>query len=262
MSTARPGTALKSLRKRNRWTLADVAKRTGIPPSTLSRIENDQISPTYDMLLRLGQGLSIDLSQLLSDAPAEVSSEQPGRRSVNRSADGDTVPMSNHTLRYLSTDLLNKQMTPILSEYRARSLEEFGPLMRHEGEEFLYVLEGELELHTECYSPLILKAGESIYFDSRMGHGYVARGTQTCRALSMCTVPQHPASEERVASDPGRQGDSFGRGGHGGSRGPASRGDQQKARQRTETQSPSFRLAPALPHSAWVPRSVWVRHGA
>ena len=112
MSTARPGTALKSLRKRNQWTLADVAKRTGIPPSTLSRIENDQISPTYDMLLRLGQGLSIDLSQLLSEAPAEVSSEQPGRRSVNRSADGDTVPMSNHTLRYLSTDLLNKQMTP------------------------------------------------------------------------------------------------------------------------------------------------------
>jgi transcriptional regulator with XRE-family HTH domain len=200
MSTARPGTALKSLRKRNRWTLADVAKRTGIPPSTLSRIENDQISPTYDMLLRLGQGLSIDLSQLLSDAPAEVSSEQPGRRSVNRGVDGEMVPMSNHTLRYLSNDLLNKQMTPILCEYRARSLEEFGPLMRHEGEEFLYVLEGELELHTECYAPLVLKAGESIYFDSRMGHGYVARGTQTCRALSMCTVPQHSAAEERAAS--------------------------------------------------------------
>jgi transcriptional regulator with XRE-family HTH domain len=197
MSTARPGTALKNLRKRNRWTLADVAKRTGIPPSTLSRIENDQISPTYDMLLRLGRGLSIDLSQLLSNVPAEVSSDQPGRRSVNRLPDGETVPMSNHTLRYLSNDLLNKQMTPILCEYRARSLEEFGPLMRHEGEEFLFVLEGELELHTECYAPLALKAGESIYFDSRMGHGYVARGTEICRALSMCTVPREPASEQR-----------------------------------------------------------------
>jgi transcriptional regulator with XRE-family HTH domain len=196
MSSARPGTALRALRKRNHWTLADVAKRTGIPPSTLSRIENDQISPTYDLLLRLSKGLAIDVSQLLSAAPAaaDVASDQPGRRSVNRSADGETVPMSNHTLRYLSTDLLNKQMTPILSEYRAHSLEEFGPLMRHEGEEFLYILEGELELHTECYAPLVLKARESVYFDSRMGHAYIARGSEPCRALSMCTVPQDPQS--------------------------------------------------------------------
>ncbi|MGH8138881.1 MAG: helix-turn-helix domain-containing protein [Terriglobia bacterium] len=200
MANARPGTALRSLRKSNRWTLAEVAKRTGIPASTLSRIENDQISPTYDMLLRLSEGLAIDVSQLLSRAPAAPAAtpDQPGRRSVNRAADGDMVPMSNHTLRYLSTDLLNKQMTPILSEYRARSLAEFGPLMSHEGEEFLYVLQGELELHTECYAPLVLKAGESIYFDSRMGHGYVARGTQPCRALSMCTVPRHPPGAEHA----------------------------------------------------------------
>jgi transcriptional regulator with XRE-family HTH domain len=199
MSSARPGTALRALRKRNHWTLADVAKRTGIPPSTLSRIENDQISPTYDLLLRLSKGLAIDVSQLLSaaPAPADVASDQPGRRSVNRLEDGEMVPMSNHTLRYLSTDLLNKQMTPILSEYRARSLEEFGPLMRHEGEEFLYILEGELELHTECYAPLVLKARESVYFDSRMGHAYIARGTEPCRALSMCTVPQDPQSIEQ-----------------------------------------------------------------
>jgi transcriptional regulator with XRE-family HTH domain len=208
MSSAKPGTALRSLRKRNRWTLADVAKRTGIPASTLSRIENDQISPTYDMLLRLSKGLSIDVGQLLSAAPAapEATFDQPGRRSVNRSSDGDVISMSNHTLRYLSSDLLNKQMTPILSEYHARSLAEFGPLMRHDGEEFLYILQGELELHTECYAPLVLRAGDSVYFDSRMGHGYVARGTEPCRALSMCTVPQHPLSMEQAQSAAGQGG--------------------------------------------------------
>ena len=70
-------------------------------------------------------------------------------------------------------------------------------MMRHEGEEFLYILEGELELHTECYAPLVLKARESVYFDSRMGHAYIARGTEPCRALSMCTVPQDPQSIEQ-----------------------------------------------------------------
>lgn len=190
MSTARPGATLRSLRKSNRWTLADVSKRTGIPPSTLSRIENDQLSPTYDLLLRLSNGLRIDLAQLLSaKAPAGSGAEQAGRRSVNRKDDGEIVHMSHHTLRYLSNDLLNKQITPILSEYRARSLQEFGELMRHEGEEFLYVIEGELVLHTECYAPLILKPGESVYFDSRMGHAYIARGEGRCQALSICTVP-------------------------------------------------------------------------
>jgi transcriptional regulator with XRE-family HTH domain len=192
MSNARPGTALKRLRKANHWTLADVSKKTGIPPSTLSRIENDQISPTYDLLVKLSKGLSIDLSQLLSMESAnlpETSDQRPGRRSVNRKDDGETVEMLNHTLRYLSNDLLKKQITPILCEYRSRSIEEFGPLMRHEGEEFLYVIDGELELHTEYYAPLVLKPGESIYFDSRMGHAYVSRGAKPCHALSICTVP-------------------------------------------------------------------------
>jgi transcriptional regulator with XRE-family HTH domain len=200
MSTARPGTALKSLRRSNGWTLVNVSDRTGIPASTLSRIENDQISPTYDLLLKLSKGLSIDVTQLLSMASATPGgAEQPGRRSVNRKQDGEIVPMSSHTLRYLSTDLLNKQITPILCEYRARSLEEFGPLMRHEGEEFLYVIDGELELHTECYAPLILAAGESVYFDSRMGHAYISRSETPCRALSICTVPESAGTVQKAA---------------------------------------------------------------
>ncbi len=204
MSNARPGTALKNLRKRNRWTLADVSERTGVPGSTLSRIENDQISPTYDLLLRLSNGLSLDISELLSNAPnvAVSGAEQSGRRSVNRLGDGESVPMTNHTLRYLSTDLLNKQITPILCEYRAKSLEEFGEFMRHEGEEFLYVVDGQLELHTDCYAPLLLAPRESVYFDSRMGHAYIAGGEGPCHALSVCTVSRSPAIARRSGEKP------------------------------------------------------------
>lgn len=205
MTSARPGAALRNLRKRNDWTLAEVSRLTGIPASTLSRIENDQISPTYDLLLRLSGGLSLDLSELLSNAPggAAPSAAQAGRRSVNTADEGDLVRMHNHTLRYLSTDLINKQITPILCEYRARSLEEFGEFMRHDGEEFLYVVDGQLELHTDCYAPLKLGPGESVYFDSRMGHAYIAGGNAPCHALSVCTVPRHPAGSAPGAAKPG-----------------------------------------------------------
>jgi hypothetical protein len=119
--------------------------------------------------------------------------------------------MSNHTLRYLNTDLLNKQLTPILCEYRARTLTEFGEFMRHAGEEFLYIIDGELELHTECYAPLALKAGESTYFDSRMGHAYLCKSDDPCHALSICTVPtlagdmaMRQSKLYSAAGDPGR----------------------------------------------------------
>lgn len=185
----RPGIALRALRKRTGWTLVDVSGKTGIPPSTLSRIENGVVSPTYDLLLRLSTGLKLDMAELLGASPAPAASieAQAGRRSVNRIDDGEVIELSNHSLRYLSTDLLNKQITPIMCDYWATSLEEFGDFMRHPGEEFLHVTEGVLELHTECYAPLLLKAGESVYFDSRMGHAYVARELP-CRALSVCTT--------------------------------------------------------------------------
>lgn len=188
-AASRPRLTLSALRKSNGWTLVEVSRRTGVPVSTLSRIENGHVSPTYDILVRLSRGLEIDMAELLSGhgASSTLQRAQPGRRSINRAGEGEQIDLNNHTLRYQSTDLLGKLITPIIADYRARSLDEFGELMRHSGEEYLYILEGELELHTECYAPVVLKAGDSIYFDSRMGHGYVAKEVP-CRALSICTA--------------------------------------------------------------------------
>jgi quercetin dioxygenase-like cupin family protein len=60
-------------------------------------------------------------------------------------------------------------------------------MIRHSGEEFAYVLEGEIEFHTEFYAPVRLKPGESVYFDSGMGHAYLAASDGPCRILSVCT---------------------------------------------------------------------------
>ena len=55
-------------------------------------------------------------------------------------------------------------------------------MSRHHGEEFVYVLSGEVELYTEFYEPARLRAGESFYIDSRMGHRVisVSRKTRWC----------------------------------------------------------------------------------
>jgi transcriptional regulator with XRE-family HTH domain len=202
-STARPGAVLKEERLRRGWTLADVSERTGLPVWTLSRVENDKISLTYDKLARLSQGLEVDISRLFGGTDVPPQETVSGRRSLTRAQQGRAIDTPNYAHLYLAADLLNKSFIPVVAEIRARSLEEFGDMVRHAGEEFAYVLEGTVDLYTSLYAPVRLNVGDSIYFDSGMGHAYVAAGEGVCRVLSICTgaEAQLIAASERTHQD-------------------------------------------------------------
>jgi hypothetical protein len=83
------------------------------------------------------------------------------------------VKTPNYDYYYLSTELRRKRMIPVITKIRAASLEEFGELVRHAGEEFIYVLKGRIVVHTQFYDPVTLNEGQSIYIDSDMGHAYL-----------------------------------------------------------------------------------------
>ncbi len=185
-----PGIALRSLRKRKQLTLAEVSARTGLPVSTLSKIENGKMSLSYDKLARLSTALEVDIAQLFEPDPALPPTSVHGRRSITRAGEGLAVQTENYGHLYPCSDLLNKHLIPIIAEPHARSLAEFGELVRHGGEEFVYVLEGTVDLHTDLYAPARLEAGDSMYFDSGMGHAYIAVGLKRCRVLSICTATQ------------------------------------------------------------------------
>ncbi|MEP2953095.1 MAG: cupin domain-containing protein [Sulfitobacter sp.] len=80
-------------------------------------------------------------------------------------------------------------MVPIHARIKASNLKQFGPLERHGGEEFLIVLDGAVEVHTEFYAPITLQRGESIYLDSTMGHAYISAGTKDAEVCCVCTDP-------------------------------------------------------------------------
>jgi transcriptional regulator with XRE-family HTH domain len=213
---AHPGAALKALRRKRGWTLADVSRRTGLPMSTLSKIENDRMSPTFDKLARISTGLQIDIARLFDgDAGADPQPAASGRRCIVRAGEGKAIETRNYSHLYPAWDLLNKRIIPIVAELHARTLEEFGELIRHPGEEYAYVLEGEVDLYTSEYAPVRLKAGDSIYFDSGMGHAYIAAADGPCRVLSLCSAPEtqliaasagRPRAEEtRRSSTPSRR---------------------------------------------------------
>ena len=182
------GTVMKSIRARNGWTLKEMSAKSGIPVSTLSKVEHDRLTLSYDKLQQLSQRLSIRMSDLFAEDEGDNAPRVTGRRSVGTIDQAVRVTTDNYDYHYLCTDLRQKRMIPIITRIRAHSAREFGELVRHHGEEFIYVLEGEIEIHTEFYDPVTLKTGQGIYLDSSMGHAYVAaEGFDEALVLGVCS---------------------------------------------------------------------------
>lgn len=182
------GKLLRNLRTRNGWTLKEMSERGGIPVSTLSKVEHDRLTLTYDKLQRLSQRLGIRMSDLFAETDEKSEAPVTARRSIGRPDSAVQVTTANYDYHYLCPELRRKRMIPILTTIRAKTVEEFGELVRHSGEEFIYVLSGRIEVHTEFYHPEVLEAGESIYIDSQMGHAYVvAEGCEEATVLGICS---------------------------------------------------------------------------
>ena len=165
------GDLLRGLRLRNRWTLREMSARTGIPLSTLSKVERDELSLSYDKLVQLADRLQIDIAELFCRRGSGVAN---ARRSVDRSADCPRGNEGNYDYQLLCADLRQKRMTPMLMRIRADGADTPAPLADRAGEEYIYVLEGCVRVDTEFYEPVVLRKGESMYIDSSMGHAYSA----------------------------------------------------------------------------------------
>ncbi|WP_323767232.1 XRE family transcriptional regulator [Marinovum sp.] len=165
------GERVRELRKGHGWTLEQAAKKAGLARSTLSKIENGQMSPTYDALKKLAQGLGISVPQLFTPPQND---KITGRLSVTRSGEGAAQATTTYEHDLLAEGLTKKQMLPYRARIRARDLAEFDGWVRHDGEEFLYVLTGVIQLYTEFYEPIELRRGDSAYYDATMGHNVIS----------------------------------------------------------------------------------------
>lgn len=175
---------LRALRQARAWTLKQAAEATGVSASTLSKIENSLLSPTYDNLIKIAAGLDLDVAELFTASDAHMGT---GRRSLSRQGEGRQYETPYYDHRLLCTALSHKRMMPFYTRVKARSFDEFQDWSRHGGEEFVYVLEGEVQLYTEFYEPARLKAGESFYIDSRMGHRVISLSPEDAIVLWVST---------------------------------------------------------------------------
>ena len=171
----RLGQRIKDIRSKLGITLEEASQRTGLARSTLSKIENEQISPTFQAMQKLAMGLQIDMPQLFEPPRKKVAT---GRRDLTKAGQGKPHPTPTYEHELLATELSNKKMMPFKSRVRARAFEEYNDWVRHDGEEFLMVISGDIMFYSEFYEPIPMSEGDSMYYDANMGHMLISTSTE------------------------------------------------------------------------------------
>ena len=138
------------------------------------------MSPTYDALKKLAVGLEISIPQLFTPPQDEKIN---GRLAVTKSDQGSAQATVTYEHELLADTLTKKKMLPYRTRVRARDVAEFDGWVRHDGEEFLYVLTGVVMLYSEFYEPIEMRRGDSAYYDSTMGHNVISVSAEDATIL-------------------------------------------------------------------------------
>lgn len=180
------GARLRKLRERNNWSLAKLARVSGVPTATLSRIANEKVSPTFDVMARIVNGFGMSLSDFMLPESKPLGERKV---SISRRGHGRLLELQNVIYQLLHLSKVPNGLSSGLVTVFAKRPEEYGPLVGHSGEEFVYVLEGTLEVLFEDGTSHTLEHGDSLNFDSDIRHGYLAKGPRQVKCLIIWSSP-------------------------------------------------------------------------
>lgn len=185
------GAKIKNIRESKQLTIEEVAERTGLSVQQIERIEGNVDFPSLAPLIKIARVLGVRLGTFLDDQ-AELGpvvcrkkeSEKDGIGFTNNATQGHKH-MDYHAL---SSDKSGRHMEPFLIEISPSEEGEDFILSTHEGEEFIYVLSGVVEINYG-QSTYILEEGDSIYYDSIVAHHVHAADDNSARILGVIYTP-------------------------------------------------------------------------
>jgi len=171
---------IRRWREERGWNQQALADRAGFARSTLSKIENGQLSPTFEILLKIAHGFDCALSDLVRNEGGRLS----GRMVVERGVPGTPIESPGARLWSLGAELRGRPFQTMLVEFTSSELPPVHKWNRHDTDDMLHVLSGHLLLHTEGYEPVMLAPGDSVHLDGTMPHACLNGGPEeSCRCL-------------------------------------------------------------------------------
>jgi len=185
------GGKIKSIRESRNLTIDELAERSGVNKIQVERIEDNLEIPSLAPLIKIARALGVRLGTFLDDqtelgpvvSRAEVSRGQNAIRFTNESTDA-RKHMEYHSL---SQDKAGRHMEPFLIDIDPSGEDTF-TLSSHEGEEFIFVLEGIIEV-SYGKQHYILEEGDSIYYDSIVAHHVHSYNNTSAKILGVVYTP-------------------------------------------------------------------------
>ena len=182
------GARIRAVRKERGLTLQQVAQRSGLAVSTVSKAERGQIALSYEKVLQLGRALDVDMTRLFMASDAQIEPEPSHSPTVvkDRFADVQRYETDQYEYSVLCGAFPDKKMQPLVALINAREATDFSETIRHPGQEFVMVLSGRVRIVFENGESVELGRHEAAYFDSGIGHVYVSLSKQPAQVISVC----------------------------------------------------------------------------
>lgn len=173
------GGKLKKVRESHGWTIEELAQHTGQSPESIQQVETNEIVPSVSFLLRLSKALNVDPGTFLRDEEKTAIKDRRAQAFIKRT--------KNYYYQTLTPGAENEHLRGFMITIEPNQAHK--PVAyKHEGEEFIYVMEGDLELSLENKKNH-LKPGESMHFNSEVPHKLKSLGNQLTRCLVVLYTP-------------------------------------------------------------------------
>ncbi len=185
------GAKIKGIRESKNLTIEEISERSGLSLEQINSIENDQNLPSLGPLIKIARALGVRLGTFMDDndalGPVVTRAADRERDSSISFSNGATDARKHMEYHPLAQQKAGRHMEPFIIDINPEETKEF-KLSAHEGEEFIYVMEGDLEIDygKEKYT---LQQGDSIYYDSIVKHHVHSAPGKSAKILALVYIP-------------------------------------------------------------------------
>ena len=185
------GSKIKSLRETKNISLEEMSERSGLSAEQITSIENGEHMPSLGPLIKIARALGVRLGTFMDDndalGPVVTRAKDRERDSSISFSNGAEDARKHMEYHPLAQQKAGRHMEPFIIDINPEETPQY-TLSAHEGEEFIYVMEGEIEL-VYGKDKYVLKEGDSIYYDSIVKHHLHGVAGKSAKILALVYIP-------------------------------------------------------------------------